>query len=109
MRLVITAVTVLRIFAVTGIDHLIPNFPSLQEALAPAPAVPGSPPLPQPCPACPAFRRDCPPEPVSADRSVGPRALSGPGLGFLRWDLPGGGGELPGPGGIRQEEADERR
>jgi len=48
VRLVITAVTVLRIFAVTGIDHLIPNFPSLQEALAPAPAVPGSPPLPSP-------------------------------------------------------------
>jgi len=55
VRLVITAVTVLRIFAVTGIDHLIPNFPSLQEALAPAPAVPGSPPLPSP-PRSPARR-----------------------------------------------------
>jgi len=53
VRLVITAVTVLRIFAVTGIDHLIPNFPSLQEALAPAPAVPGSPPLPAALPGAP--------------------------------------------------------
>jgi len=44
--LVIAAVTVLRIFAVTGIDHLIPTFPSLQEALAQALAVSGSPPLP---------------------------------------------------------------
>jgi anti-sigma B factor antagonist len=40
LRLVITAVTVLRIFAVTGIDHLIPNFPNLEQALAPTPAVP---------------------------------------------------------------------
>jgi anti-sigma B factor antagonist len=44
--LVIAHVTVLRIFAVTGIDHLIPNFPSLEEALAQALAVFGSPPLP---------------------------------------------------------------
>jgi anti-sigma B factor antagonist len=51
VRLVITAVTVLRIFAVTGLDHLIPNFPSLQEALAPAPAGSGSPPLPAAAPA----------------------------------------------------------
>jgi anti-anti-sigma factor len=44
--LVIAAVAVLRIFAVTGIDHLIPSFPSLEEALAQARAVSGSPPLP---------------------------------------------------------------
>jgi len=37
--LVISAVTVLRIFAVTGIDHLIPNFPTLDEALAQTPDV----------------------------------------------------------------------
>jgi anti-sigma B factor antagonist len=42
--LVIAAVAVLRIFAVTGIDHLIPNFASLEEALANACS--GSPPLP---------------------------------------------------------------
>ena len=44
--LVITTVTVLRIFAVTGIDHLIPTFPSLEEALAPALVVSGAPSLP---------------------------------------------------------------
>ncbi len=42
--LVIAAAAVLRIFAVTGIDHLIPNFPSLEEALAGAWS--GSPSLP---------------------------------------------------------------
>jgi anti-sigma B factor antagonist len=51
--LVIAAVTVLRIFAVTGIDHLIPNFPNLEEALAQASAVSGSPPLPPAVPAGP--------------------------------------------------------
>jgi anti-anti-sigma factor len=40
LLLVICATAVLRIFAVTGIDHLIPNFPNLEQALAPAPAVP---------------------------------------------------------------------
>jgi anti-sigma B factor antagonist len=49
--LVIAAVTVLRIFAVTGIDHLIPNFPSLEQALAQAPIVSGSPSLPPAVPA----------------------------------------------------------
>jgi anti-sigma B factor antagonist len=53
--LVIAAVTVLRIFAVTGIDHLIPNFPSLQEALAQALAGSGSPSLPPAVPAGPAI------------------------------------------------------
>jgi anti-sigma B factor antagonist len=42
LLLVICAAAVLRIFAVTGIDHLIPNFPDLEQALAPAPAVPVS-------------------------------------------------------------------
>jgi anti-sigma B factor antagonist len=42
LRLVISATAVLRIFAVTGIDHLIPTFPNLEQALAPAPAVPDS-------------------------------------------------------------------
>ena len=41
LLLVICAAAVLRIFAVTGIDHLIPRFPNLEQALAPAPAVPG--------------------------------------------------------------------
>jgi len=40
LLLVICAAAVLRIFAVTGIDHLIPNFPDLEQALASAPAVP---------------------------------------------------------------------
>jgi anti-anti-sigma factor len=51
--LVITGAAVLRIFAVTGIDHLIPNFPSLEEALAQAPTVSGSPPMPAAVPAGP--------------------------------------------------------
>jgi len=41
LLLVICAAAVLRIFAVTGIDRLIPNFPDLDQALAPTPAVPG--------------------------------------------------------------------
>ena len=41
LLLVICAAAVLRIFAVTGIDYLIPNFPDLDQALAPAPAAPG--------------------------------------------------------------------
>jgi anti-anti-sigma factor len=41
LLLVICAAAVLRIFAVTGIDHLIPTFPTLEQALAPAPVVPG--------------------------------------------------------------------
>jgi len=40
LLLVISGAAVLRIFAVTGIDHLIPTFPTLEQALAPAPAVP---------------------------------------------------------------------
>ena len=42
LLLVICTATVLRIFAVTGIDHLIPNFPDLEQAVAPAPAVPAT-------------------------------------------------------------------
>ena len=40
LLLVISGAAVLRIFAVTGIDHLIPTFLTLQQALSPAPAVP---------------------------------------------------------------------
>jgi anti-sigma B factor antagonist len=47
LLLVICGAAVLRILAVTGIEHLIPNFPSLDEALAQTPAVSGSPPLPE--------------------------------------------------------------
>jgi anti-sigma B factor antagonist len=46
LLLVICAAAVLRIFAVTGIDHLIPTFPDLEQALAPAPAVPDFPSAP---------------------------------------------------------------
>jgi anti-sigma B factor antagonist len=41
LLLVICAAAVLRIFAVTGIDRLIPNFPDLDQALALTSAVPG--------------------------------------------------------------------
>ena len=41
LLLVICAAAVLRIFAVTGLDRLIPNFPDLDQALASPPAVPG--------------------------------------------------------------------
>jgi anti-anti-sigma factor len=47
LRLVIPAsAMVLRVFALTGIDRLIPNFPSLDEALEPPPAT--APRSPQP-------------------------------------------------------------
>jgi anti-sigma B factor antagonist len=34
LLLVVPAITVLRIFEITGIDRMIPNFPSLEDALA---------------------------------------------------------------------------
>ena len=47
LRLVIPAsCMVLRIFALTGIDQVIPNFPSLHEAVEPAPATAPRPPRP---------------------------------------------------------------
>jgi anti-sigma B factor antagonist len=46
VRLVICAGDVLRIFAVTGIDRVIPSFLSLEKALAQTPAAPALPPLP---------------------------------------------------------------
>jgi len=46
LLLVISTAAVLRIFAVTGIDRMIPNFFTLDEALAQTPAVPS--PLPPP-------------------------------------------------------------
>jgi anti-anti-sigma factor len=39
LRLVIPSVPVLRAFAVTGVDRVIPHFATLDEALAPMPAV----------------------------------------------------------------------
>jgi anti-sigma B factor antagonist len=45
LRLVIPAsAMVLRVFALTGIDQVIPNFPSLDEAVVPAPATAPRPP-----------------------------------------------------------------
>jgi anti-sigma B factor antagonist len=38
MLLVVRASAVLRVFAITGVDRLIPGFPSLEEALAQVPA-----------------------------------------------------------------------
>lgn len=46
VRLVIRAADVLRIFAVSGIDRVIPSFLSLEKALAQTPAAPVNPPLP---------------------------------------------------------------
>ena len=50
--LVLRGATVLRIFSITGLDHVIPHFPTLEEALAQAPASagplrPGSPSSPE--------------------------------------------------------------
>lgn len=42
MLLVVRAAAVLRVFAVTGVDGLIPNFPTLEEALAQVPAAPSA-------------------------------------------------------------------
>ena len=39
VRLVITSAAVLRIFAITGVDRVIPNYPTVREAVAPAPVV----------------------------------------------------------------------
>jgi anti-sigma B factor antagonist len=48
LRLVIPAsASVLRVFVVTGLDRVIPNFPSLYEALEPAPATAPRPPRPR--------------------------------------------------------------
>ncbi len=50
LRLVIPAsCAVLRVFALAGLDRLIPNFPGLDEALQPAPAA-SAPPRPRPKP-----------------------------------------------------------
>jgi anti-sigma B factor antagonist len=46
MLLVIPSVNVLRIFAITGLDRVIPSFPSLEEALAHALAAARQPPRP---------------------------------------------------------------
>lgn len=43
--LVVSASAVLRILALTGADRVIPNFPSLDEALRPAPALAIHPPV----------------------------------------------------------------
>jgi anti-sigma B factor antagonist len=50
LRLVIpTSCMVLRVFALAGLDRVIPNFPGLDEALQPAPAA-SAPPRPRPKP-----------------------------------------------------------
>jgi anti-sigma B factor antagonist len=53
LLIVVTAAAVLRVFTITGVDQLIPNFSSLEEALAQTPAassVPASPALASPQP-----------------------------------------------------------
>jgi len=42
-----TSASVLRVFAFTGIDQVIPHFPSLDEAVVPAPATAPQPPRPR--------------------------------------------------------------
>jgi len=53
-RLVITSTAVLRVFAITGVDRVIPNFRTVQEAVAAAPAIVPPPPAATPEPADPA-------------------------------------------------------
>ena len=66
LLLVICGAAVLRIFAVTGIDHLIPNFSTLGQALAQTAALPGSVGLPGALPAVPVPPTS--PEPLGAPR-----------------------------------------
>jgi anti-anti-sigma factor len=48
LRLVVsTSASVLRVFALTGIDRVIPHFPSLYEAVKPAPTTAPRPPRPR--------------------------------------------------------------
>ena len=73
LRLVIPAsAMVLRVFALTGIDRVIPNFPSLYEAVVPAPATAPRPPRPRRR-AKPGMhtRTDRPPADPSATTSAG--------------------------------------
>jgi stage II sporulation protein AA (anti-sigma F factor antagonist) len=68
LRLVIPAsASVVRVFAITGIDQVIPSFPTLYEALQPAPATPR---LPQP-------RRRRRPKPGMRTRAERPSADPG--------------------------------
>jgi anti-anti-sigma factor len=39
LRLVVRATTLLRLFSLTGVDHVIPNFTTLDEALSELPAI----------------------------------------------------------------------
>jgi anti-anti-sigma regulatory factor len=77
LRLVIPAsALMLRVFAVTGLDQLIPSFTSLDKALAPAPtAVPT-----EPAPAWPRKRRRRPRPGMRtpADKPPGPGAQPSP-------------------------------
>ena len=73
LRLVIPAsAAVLRVLAITGIDQVIPNFPSLYEAVVPAPATAPRPPRPRRR-AKPVMhtRTDRPPADPSATTSAG--------------------------------------
>jgi anti-sigma B factor antagonist len=60
LRLVMpNSAAVLRVFAITGIDQVIPHFPSLYEAVVPAPATAPRPPRPRRRPR-PGMRADRP-------------------------------------------------
>ena len=72
LRLVIPAsCMVLRIFALTGIDQLIPNFADLDEALQPAPTAP-SPPQPRRRRPKPGMRPPADPQPADPDAQHSP-------------------------------------
>jgi anti-sigma B factor antagonist len=70
LRLVMpTDYSVLSVFAITGIDRVIPNFTSLDEALEPAPATAARPPRRRPKPG---MRTPADQPPADPDASTGP-------------------------------------
>jgi hypothetical protein len=74
LRLVIPAsASVLRVLAIAGIDRVIPNFPSLYEALEPPPATAPPPPRPRrrPKPGMRTRPHRPPPDPSAPEPSAG--------------------------------------
>ena len=72
LRLVIPAsAMVLRVFALSGIDQVIPNFPSLYEAVVPAPATAPWPPRPRSKPGMRTRPHRPPPVPSAPEPSTG--------------------------------------
>jgi anti-anti-sigma factor len=85
LRLVIpTSAAVLRVFAITGIDRVIPNFPSLYEAVVPAPAAAPRPPRPRRRPKPGMRPRADRPPPDPAPAPARPERPPGPAPGTCR-------------------------